>query len=57
VFRHGESTGTIDLSQQGHAEPATNRAGAALSAVRLVADINLAYWRMLFRMYGWGRAA
>ena len=29
----------------------------AESAARAIANFNRAYWRMLLRMYGWGRAA
>lgn len=57
VFQHGESTGTIDISKQDHAEPAPNWAVTGLNTVRLVADVNRAYWRMLFRIYGGRRAA
>jgi hypothetical protein len=57
VFRHGESTGVIDLTKQEHAEPATNWADSSLNAVRTIANFNRAYWRMLLRMSGWGRAA
>jgi GNAT superfamily N-acetyltransferase len=54
VFRHGESTGTIDLTEQSQAEAAPSRAESMVDAVRAVARFNRAYWRMLFRMYGWG---
>ena len=57
VFRHGESTGTIDLTKQDQTELATTWADSTLNAARTVANMNRAYWRMLLRMYGWGRAA
>ena len=57
VFRHGESTGTIDLTKQDHTELATTWADSTLNAARTVASFNRAYWRMLLRMYGWSRAA
>ena len=57
VFRHGESTGTIDLTKQDQTELATTWADSSLNAARTVANMNRAYWRMLLRMYGWGRAA
>ena len=57
VFRHGESTGTIDLTKQDQTELATTWADSTMSAARTVANLNRAYWRMLFRMSGWGRAA
>ena len=57
VFRHGESTGTIDLTKQDQTELATTWADSTMNAARTVANMNRAYWRMLFRMYGGGRAA
>ena len=57
TFRHGESTGTIDLTKQDQTELATTWADSTLNAARTVANFNRAYWRMLLRMYGWGRAA
>jgi GNAT superfamily N-acetyltransferase len=57
VFRHGESTGTIDLTKQDQTELAPTWADTTLNAARTVANFNRAYWRMLLRMYGWGRAA
>ena len=57
VFRHGESTGTIDISKQDHAELAPNWAEITLNAVRTAANLNRAYWRTWLRMYGWRRAA
>jgi GNAT superfamily N-acetyltransferase len=57
VFRHGESTGTIDLTKQDHAEPETNWVDTTLNAARTMANLNRAYWRMWLRVSGWGRAA
>ena len=57
TFSHGESTGMIDLTQQDQPELATVRAVGPIDAARAVANFNRAYWRMLLRMYGWGRAA
>jgi RimJ/RimL family protein N-acetyltransferase len=57
VFRHGESTGTIDLTKQDQTELASTWADSTLNAARTVANMNRAYWRMLLRMYGGGRAA
>lgn len=57
VFRHGESTGTIDLTKQDQTELATTWADSTLNAARTVANMNRAYWRMLLRMYGGSRAA
>ena len=55
TFRHGESTGTIDLTGQDQTELATSWAENTLKAARTVAGLNRAYWGMLIRMYGWGR--
>jgi GNAT superfamily N-acetyltransferase len=57
TFRQGESTGTIDLIEQNQPNPAPASLGATLAAARTIASFNRAYWRMLLRMYGWGRAA
>ena len=57
TFRHGESTGTIDLIKQNQGELAPSGLGTTLAAARTIANVNRAYWRMLLRMYGWGRAA
>jgi GNAT superfamily N-acetyltransferase len=51
------TTGTIDLTKQDQTELATTWADSTVNAVRTIANLNRAYWRMLFRMYGWGRAA
>jgi len=57
TFRHGESTGTIDLIKQNQPELAPTGFETTLAAARTIANVNRAYWRMLLRMYGWGRAA
>jgi GNAT superfamily N-acetyltransferase len=57
TFRHGESTGTIDLGQQNHPELASEAFESTVEAARAIANFNRAYWRMLLRMYGWRRAA
>jgi GNAT superfamily N-acetyltransferase len=57
TFSHGESTGIIDLGQQNQPELATASALGPIEAARTIASFNRAYWGMLFRMYGWGRAA
>jgi GNAT superfamily N-acetyltransferase len=56
TFRHGESTGSIDLSQQ-QPEPAKLRMPTPLDATRAMIHFNRAYWKFLLGMYGWGRAA
>ena len=55
TFRHGESTGTIDLKQQ--AQPEFARLGilTPAEAARAMINFNRAYWSLLLRMYGWGR--
>ena len=57
TFRHGESTGTIDLKQQPQSELAKLAVATPAEAARAMIDFNRAYWKMLLRMYGWGRAA
>ena len=57
TFRHGESSGTIDLGKQPQPELASPAFASAIGAQRAMADFNRAYWRMLLRMYGWKRAA
>jgi hypothetical protein len=55
TFRHGESTGTIDLTQQ--SELAKLMVAAPAEAVRAMISFNRAYWMLVLRMYGWGRTA
>ncbi|GKQ49227.1 GNAT family N-acetyltransferase [Bradyrhizobium sp. Ce-3] len=58
TFRHGESTGSIDLTEQHQAEPAPVAAPVTpVEAARAIVDMNRAYWRMVMQMSGWGRAA
>jgi GNAT superfamily N-acetyltransferase len=57
TFRHGESTGTIDLKPQAQPQPARAAMATPVDAARAMAGINRAYWKMLMRMYGWGRTA
>jgi GNAT superfamily N-acetyltransferase len=57
TFRHGESTGSIDLKQQPQPEPGKLAIAAPAAAARAIVDFNRAYWRLLLRMYGWGRTA
>jgi hypothetical protein len=53
TFHRGESTGSIDLTQQNQAEIATSAAANMLAAARAMVNINRVYWRTLLRMYGW----
>src|SRR6266487_6329605 len=52
TFRHGESTGSIDLTQQ----PLSPFAGLAIAtpiaAARAMINLNRAYWQLYLRMYG-----
>ena len=57
TFRHGESTGNIDLKPQLQPEPARPAIATPADAARAMLNINRAYWTMMLRMYGWGRTA
>ena len=57
TFRYGESTGSIDLKRQPQLEPARLAIVTPAEAWRAMANFNRAYWKLLFRMYGWGRTA
>ena len=54
-FSHGESTGIIDLTRQSQLELAPSLVVTPIEAAQAIANFNRAYWRILFRMYGWGR--
>src|SRR6267154_2485970 len=47
TFRHGESTGSIDLAQQPQPQPALAAIAIPLEAARVLARVNRAYWTML----------
>ena len=57
TFRHGESTGSIDLAPRRAPEPTAPAMASAIDAARAMTNFNRAYWQMWLRMYGWGRAA
>lgn len=57
TFRHGESTGTIDLKQQPQLELAKLAIAAPAEAARAITKANREYWKLLLRMSGWGRTA
>ena len=57
TFRHGESTGKIDLKQQAQPELARPAIATSFEAGRAMLNLNRAYWKWLLRMYGWGRMA
>lgn len=54
TFSHGESSGVIDLSRPSQLELAPSLVVAPIEAAQAIANFNRAYWRILFRMYGWG---
>jgi GNAT superfamily N-acetyltransferase len=57
TFRHGESTGTIDLNPPPQPELARLAIATPLDAARAMIQFNRAYWKLLLRIYGWGRTA
>jgi GNAT superfamily N-acetyltransferase len=57
TFRHGESTGTIDLKPQSQLELAKLAIAAPTDATRAMVQFNRAYWKALLGIYGWGRTA
>ena len=57
TFRYGESTGSIDLKQQSQRELTMPGIATAADAARAMVNFNGAYWKLLLRMYGWGRMA
>jgi GNAT superfamily N-acetyltransferase len=57
TFRHGESTGSIDLKQQAQPEPTRPTIVTPFDAARAMANFNREYWKFMLRMSGWGRTA
>jgi GNAT superfamily N-acetyltransferase len=57
TFRHGESTGSIDLTQQNQPQPAKLAIATPFDAARAMIHFNRMYWKLFLRMYGLGRAA
>jgi RimJ/RimL family protein N-acetyltransferase len=55
-FRHGESTGTIELTPQPQAELA-KLVDAPLNAARALLSLNRAWWKLFAKMGEGGRAA
>jgi len=55
TFRHGESTGSIDLTEQ--SKPAGPATAMPADTGRAMIDVNRAYWKLLLQLYGWGRTA
>jgi len=57
VFQHGETSGTIDISQQPHADLAKIAIDAPLVAAKALINFNRAFVKLFARMYGADRAA
>ena len=57
TFRYGESTGNIELEPSAQPQPARAAIATPADAARAMIQVNRAYWKMLLRMYGWGRTA
>jgi acetyltransferase (GNAT) family protein len=53
TFSQGESTGMVDVIKQDQPKAASVPFASTLAAARSIAAFNRAYWRMLFKMYGW----
>lgn len=57
TFRHGESTGTVELKPQPELELAKLAIATPGEATRAMVQFNRAYWKALQGMYGWRRTA
>jgi GNAT superfamily N-acetyltransferase len=57
TFRHGESTGNIDLTLQPRPEAARVAVATPADAARAMINFNRMYWKLVLQMYGWGRTA
>jgi GNAT superfamily N-acetyltransferase len=57
TFRHGESTGSIELKQQPQPEFARGVTATPAESMRAMVNFNRACWQLMLRMYGWGRTA
>ena len=57
TFRHGESTGNIDLKQDLQAQLAPFAIGLQSDAARAMMNFNRTCWNRVLRLYGFGRAA
>ena len=57
VFRHGESSGTIDLTRQSQADLAKIAIDVPLAAAKALINVNRAFMKLFARMYGADRAA
>jgi GNAT superfamily N-acetyltransferase len=57
VFRHGESSGTIEIKSQSQGELARLAIDAPLAAARAALNLHRACWKVFSKMYGIGDAA
>jgi GNAT superfamily N-acetyltransferase len=57
TFRHGESTGSIDLQPQPQAEFAKPGIAKPVDTARAMINFNRSCWKLFFKMYGLDRAA
>jgi GNAT superfamily N-acetyltransferase len=57
VFRHGESTGTIEVKQYPQSDVAKLAIDAPLAAARAIMDLHRACWKLFSKMSGLGGAA
>jgi hypothetical protein len=57
VFRHGESTGTIEVKQYPQSDAAKLAIDAPLAAARAIMDLHRACWKLFSKMSGLGGAA
>lgn len=57
TFRHGETTGSIDLTPLPQPEAARVAIATPADAARAMINFNRVYWKWLLQMYGWGRTA
>jgi len=55
-FRHGESTGSIDLTEIAPAELERSAMATPFDVWGAMANFNRAYWRFVLRLYGWRTA-
>ena len=57
TFRQGESTGSIDLTQQNQPEVVKPSGATAIEAARAIVKFNRTWWKIMLGMSGWGRTA
>ena len=57
TFRHGESTGTIEMKEQPRPQAARSAILTPIDAARALAQLNRAYWTFLLQLYGWKQVA